>query len=99
MLNMCDGIIIPGGYGIYDESTHTWDYSNVPYSENKATLNTAFGSSNCAESSTEYVTLLKYNCSLNELYAYADERGIINASFNAGIPCAVYTGHAYCHPK
>ena len=70
--------VLSGGV-IYDEATDTLDFSNVPYTENKATLNTAFGNDNCFEDYISYNGAYVYTCSNSSYGVQVKDLGDVSA--------------------
>jgi len=66
-----------GGGATYDEATDTWDYTNVPYQDNKNTLISAFGSGNCEEDNQYDYSGIR--CSKSGIESLAKSNGYVHA--------------------
>ena len=65
--------------------------NGAAYTTNKATLTTAFGSSNCTDNSSSF------GCNVSGLRAFANSNGSVGANDGASAYCSVYNdGNSYC---
>ena len=83
---MTEGTYVLQGAGItrvYDEINDYYYFEDIPYENNKTVLQTAFGTSNCNNNTTQY------SCTVPGLYVFISSNGIARAS-NSKVYCTIF---------
>ena len=81
-----------GGGATYDSSTGIYNSDSIYYETNQATLQTAFGSSNCSVNGDNH----SYTCSVSSFYAFTSDDGNVYINALPWTCVSAEDGYSFC---